>query len=209
MRTRYLSLGLVLCAVALAGCGSGGGSASDTTLGPLGSTQYKTIPTTSTTVTGGAAGSTPPTLGAGAANGYTVVAGDYLYGIAKKLSCSADKLVNENGWPDGLNHPLSPGDTLTIPPGCSSTGATATGTTTTVAGAGVTVSGGNSTATTTSGSTIAAGATYTVKNGDTLVGIANQFGTTAQSIVAANGWSDGLRHVIYAGLKIKLPAKTG
>src|SRR5690349_18309951 len=110
MRTRSLSLGLVFCAVALVGCGSGGGSASDTTLGPLGSTQYKTIPTTSTTVTGGTAASTPPTLGAGggAANTYTIVAGDYLYGIAKKLNCTADKLVSENGWPDGLNHPLNP-----------------------------------------------------------------------------------------------------
>jgi|SoiMetStandDraft_5_1073268.scaffolds.fasta_scaffold229698_1 LysM repeat protein len=205
MRTRSLSLGLVFCAVALVGCGSGGGSSSDTTLGPLGSTQYKTIPTTSTTVTGGSAVSTPPTLGSGGANTYTVVAGDYLYGIAKKLNCTADKLVNENAWADGLNHPLSPGDTLTVPPDCSGGGATTTQTT--QAGSGVTVSGGNSTGTTT-GSTIKAGATYTVKNGDTLVGIANQFGTTAQRIVAANGWSDGLNHVIYAGLKIKLPAKT-
>jgi LysM repeat protein len=206
MRTRSLSLGLVFCAVALAGCGSGGNSSSDTTLGPLGSTQYKTIPTTSTTVTGGSAASTPPTLPTGGAATYTIVAGDYLYGIAKKLNCTADKLVNENAWPDGLNHPLNPGDTLSIPPGCSGAGATTTQTT--QAGSGVTVSGGNSTGTTT-GKTIAAGASYTVKSGDTLVGIAKQFGTTAQSIVAANGWSDGLSHVIYPGLKIKLPAKTG
>jgi LysM repeat protein len=52
-----------------------------------------------------------------------------------------------------------------------------------------------------------ASGTYTVKAGDYLVAIARRVGTTADAIVAANGWDDGLQHTIYPGDQIKLPAK--
>lgn len=47
---------------------------------------------------------------------------------------------------------------------------------------------------------------YVVKNGDVLVNIARAYGTTADAIAQLNGWSDGINHVIYEGLTIKVPS---
>jgi len=50
---------------------------------------------------------------------------------------------------------------------------------------------------------------YTVQAGDYLAGIAAKSGTTVDEIVAANGWDDGVAHMISLGDKIRLPAKPG
>lgn len=51
-------------------------------------------------------------------------------------------------------------------------------------------------------------ADYVVKDGDVLVNIARTFGTTAEFIAQLNGWTDGIDHVIYQGLTIKVPSNS-
>lgn len=51
-------------------------------------------------------------------------------------------------------------------------------------------------------------ADYVVKDGDVLVNIARAFGTTAEFIAQLNGWTDGIEHVIYQGLTIKVPSSS-
>lgn len=52
---------------------------------------------------------------------YTIVAGDTLSGIALSAGVTIDALVAANGWPDGPNHLLLPGDVISLPPGSSAT----------------------------------------------------------------------------------------
>jgi LysM repeat protein len=148
---------------------------------------------TSTTVAGGSSGATT-------AQGktYTVVAGDFLSSIARKLGTTMQKIVDANGWTDGTAHGLFPGNVIKIPDDAKTP--TDTSTTTTVAGA----SGATST-------TLAAGTagTYTIQAGDYLSAIATKTGTTVQGIVDVNGWTDGSNHLLIPGQQIKLPAKAG
>ena len=46
---------------------------------------------------------------------YTVVVGDYLFDIAQRFCTTADFVAEYNGWPEGVNHPLNPGDLVKIP----------------------------------------------------------------------------------------------
>ena len=46
-------------------------------------------------------------------------------------------------------------------------------------------------------------------DGDTLSRIAGRNGTTVKALIAVNGWTDGISHLIYKGLKINLPVKSG
>lgn len=46
---------------------------------------------------------------------YVVVAGDSLYAIADRHDVTVEELVAANGWTDGLEHLLLPGDTIGLP----------------------------------------------------------------------------------------------
>ena len=46
---------------------------------------------------------------------YTVVAGDYLSGIAKKVGTTVAAIVAANGWTDGDQHAIFPGQTIKLP----------------------------------------------------------------------------------------------
>jgi LysM repeat protein len=59
--------------------------------------------------------SPPSTVDTSAGGSYTVVANDYLGGIAEKVNSTIDAIVEANGWADGANHPLYPGDVIKIP----------------------------------------------------------------------------------------------
>lgn len=59
---------------------------------------------------------------------------------------------------------------------------------------------------TTSNANVSTATTYTVKNGDTLSGIANKFGTTYQKLAEINGIADPNK--IYAGQVIKINVST-
>jgi len=50
---------------------------------------------------------------------YTVQAGDSLYRIANSFCTTAADVVALNQWPEGVSHPIYPGDVILIPaPGC-------------------------------------------------------------------------------------------
>ncbi len=49
--------------------------------------------------------------------GYTVVAGDTLSAIADRAGVSLSDLVDANGWPDGSDHLILPGDVIALPQG--------------------------------------------------------------------------------------------
>ncbi len=52
--------------------------------------------------------------------GYTIEAGDTLSGIADRAGVSVADIVTANGWPDGSDHLILPGDVIKLPPGSSS-----------------------------------------------------------------------------------------
>jgi LysM repeat protein len=224
MRSTFCAAGLgALAVLALASCSSEGGTgASTATTIKISAPEFVTIPpiTDATTTTAAAAPGDPgATVGTVAtAQDYTVVANDAVFVIAAKHclagQAGADSIAAFNEWSDGVNHSLNPGDVIKIPPGACVNGGSLTAETNPPASVatGDTVAGGtteSSTAASTETSTdSSAGGTYTVKDGDTLSGIASKVGTTAEAIRVANGW-DNVNHLIYAGLKIKLPAKSG
>lgn len=59
----------------------------------------------------------PTTTVLGEESVYTVVFGDYLFDIAKRFCTTAETVAEYNGWPEGVEHPLNPGDMVLIPPG--------------------------------------------------------------------------------------------
>ena len=122
----------VLVATSLAGATTTAGTAT-TVAGGAG---------TATTAAAGGASTAPGTTTAGKGQ-YTVVAGDSLFAIAKKFCISIDLLPTENGWTDGINHIIHPGDVIVIPEGACSVSTAAPSTTkaaatTTAAGAATT-----------------------------------------------------------------------
>jgi LysM repeat protein len=58
-------------------------------------------------------------LGSGPSAGasYTIRSGDYLSGIADEAGVSLGELVAVNGWPEGADHPIFPGDVIRLPAG--------------------------------------------------------------------------------------------
>lgn len=113
---------------------------------------------------------------------YTVAKGDTLAKIAKKNGVTLKALQAAN--PGVVPTKLKVGQKLTIPAG---------GKTSADAAAPSVAAGGDT-----------AGATYTVKSGDTLTKIAKKNGTTAKAIQAANGLTTTK---IKVGQKLKIPSK--
>ncbi len=189
-------------------CGSSGGTnASPVTTIKMSAPDYITaVPILTSTVPSTTQVGQPgdPTVTVAGEQLYTVLAGDILVRIGKRYGVSAQAIADYNAWADGVAHLIYPGLKIKIPPGATTPAAGGT-------------SGGTTTATTAPGSTpaqttttvdVSAGGTYVVADGDTLSRIATKNGTTVAAIVAVNGWADA-NHLIYKGLKIKLPAKTG
>lgn len=61
---------------------------------------------------------------------YSVVRGDSLYRIADQFCTTAPEIAAANKWPDGMDHVIYPGDTISVPgPGCPVESTTAPSTT--------------------------------------------------------------------------------
>jgi LysM repeat protein len=201
MRLRTATFGTVLLlSLAACGGGSGGENAGDavpTTSSPLGTTTFRTIPASTTSVSPDQAVAPDPAIGAGELL-YEVQAGDYPGIIDKRYGCKWQEVAAYNDiQPD--NFKLYPGDSYKLPPACS--GAPAPEVTSANPPAGSTAETPTATE-----APAAGGSEYEVEAGDTIYGIASKFGTTPSKLVAANGWSDGIDHLIVPGQKIKLPA---
>ena len=154
-----------------------------------------------TTVSAAASAAATTTTSVTGAKSYTILASDTMYSIARRCAQTADALATFNGWSDGANHLIHPGDVIELPctPSPSSSGSATTAT------AATTVKGSSGATSTTVA--VVAGGTYTIVAGDYLAGIAAKVGTTIDAIVQVNGWADR-SHAIYPGDVIKLPAKT-
>jgi LysM repeat protein len=50
---------------------------------------------------------------------YTIAAGDYLVAIASAAGVSVDDIVSANGWADGADHLIRPGDVILLPSGAT------------------------------------------------------------------------------------------
>jgi LysM repeat protein len=113
---------------------------------------------------------------------YVVQAGDTLFGIAGRFDVSMDAIMQANGLSDP-NY-IYEGQELIIP-GLMATAATS-------------ASASTATATATG-----SGQSYTVQSGDTLSGIAGQFGKSWEELASANGLSDP--HALSVGQELKIP----
>jgi len=67
-----------------------------------------------TTTTGDTSSGTTTTV-ASPGGTYTVQAGDFLSGIAAKTGTTVDAIVKANGWTDGANHVIFPGQVIKMP----------------------------------------------------------------------------------------------
>ena len=184
-----------------AGAVTTGGAA--TTVPPGGAAATGATTTVSAAAAAAASAADTTTTSVTGAKSYTILASDTMYSIARRCAQTADALATFNGWSDGANHLIHPGDVIELPctPSPSSSGSATTATTTTT----TTVKGSSGATSTTVA--VVAGGTYTIVAGDYLAGIAAKVGTTIDAIVQVNGWADR-SHAIYPGDVIKLPAKT-
>lgn len=64
---------------------------------------------------------------------YIVVKGDTLSAVARAAGTTLTALVSANGWADGANHPIFPGDRIVLPAGANTPTTTGATTSTTVA----------------------------------------------------------------------------
>ncbi len=137
--------------------------------------QVIVIPSASGTVSPSSPSSTTPVPPKSGATTYTVQRGDWFYGIARKFGVSAEALRAAN--PGVSSDVVHPGQVLNIP-------------------------GGGQPAATPVPSK-GPGATYTVKQGDTLFSIAVKFGKTAYEIQIANHLPS--ENSIYPGQTLIIP----
>lgn len=102
-------------AVLITACGDGDDETANTPLVAIDETSYvvKEPATTTTTIApdDATAGDISPVE-----QMYTVVAGDAVSLIASRYGITMEELANYNEWPEGIMHPINPGDEVLIPP---------------------------------------------------------------------------------------------
>jgi LysM repeat protein len=137
---------------------------------------------------------------------YTVKGGDSVYGIAQQFGIAPDVLANYNVWPEGINHFLTVGAEIKIPPGSRIPGVEPAADAGTATGAGsVPVTDATTTASGTLKTGEACPAKYTIQAGDTVRGrVATKFGITYQEMDAANSNTPGYASFI-PGTEIVIP----
>lgn len=99
---RRIGLTLTVCLLGLAACkGDEGAERIAAAAGAV----------TVATLSGGEAGNGTPAI----TQPYTVVSGDSLWAISQQYCTTVGALVAANGWSDGEQHPLYPGDVVLVP----------------------------------------------------------------------------------------------
>ncbi len=159
-----------------AGCGDSSGDGAGSVLTPIQPSSYVTIEPATTTST-----STIPVDPTGSISPveqtYTVVTGDSLSKIAERFDITTEALINYNGWPEGTNHLLLPGDVVLIPPN------------TPVLGAGSPEPSDPGPGTPDEPDE-ATGCTHTISAGENPTKVASKYGLTYDQLQAANPFMD-------------------
>lgn len=189
----------VAAVVLLAACGSDEGSTTTTTIN-IPATNFVTIPPVVTEPPGPT--TIPETIDV--EQEYTIVQGDYPFGVAGKFGITLEELVEFNGWASYNDFPF-PGTVIRIPPGARNPEASAQAAAPPVNDPGLltvppdpTIAGGQDN----SGE-----GTYLIQSGDFPLKIAEKFDVTLEALAAANGWEDLQRDFPFPGTVIKIPAK--
>ena len=71
--------------------------------------------TGSSTLAVGGQTTQPGQSGSGVTTSYTVAKGDSLWAISKHHCTTAPAIAKANGWSDGIDHPIFPGDVISVP----------------------------------------------------------------------------------------------
>ena len=189
----------VLASAALFSACGDSSAATSTTAVNLSSTAFQTLPTTPSTI---AVETTTPGVGSVSTveQSYTVVAGDYLVGIATRFGLTAEAIALANSWADGIAHSLFPGDVIIIPSG----GIVPAPTTTAVPGAATTVAPENTTTTVTPNANGCTPGTHEIVAGDLPGTVAAKYDVTVAQLDEANVNTKGYTNFI-VGVKIVIP----
>ena len=190
----------------LTGCG-GDAEGARTTIAEVQTTSYVVQdPVTTTTTTTLA----PTPDGGGQVDPneqtYTVQSGDSVYKIATSFGIAPDVLANYNSWPEGINHFLSVGDIIKIPPGSEVPGTDTDDTGDAGSGDASSVDtepegGADTTAPTAEG----VGCEHTVVAGDNPSVLARQYEVTLDELAAVNASNSAYGH-FQLGSTIHIPA---
>ena len=140
-----------------------------------------------------AAPSTKPSKSTTATKNYKVKAGDGLIALARQFNVSTETLASLNNI--GTTDSLYVGQTLKVPASVDFTPVSSTPTNTTPTAKNTTKASSSSSVPTTN---------YKVKSGDTLIGIANSVGVSAEDIAAVNSNFDAKAR-LQRGQTIKVP----
>ncbi|MBW7885360.1 MAG: LysM peptidoglycan-binding domain-containing protein [Caldilineaceae bacterium] len=141
-------------------------------------TSSLTLPTPTPTISE----PTPAPTATPAPQTYTVRAGDTLFEIALANDLDLDELLAANNLSSDDVYTIQPGDELIIPDPNAAPPPTATSTATPVLGQ-----------------------TYTVRPGDTLMGIAQRFGISTQALMDANGLTISQARTLRSGQELIIP----
>lgn len=202
-------------ALVLSSCGSGESGATSSTVDlNSASTAFVVRPPATTVPIDTAAAGDPDAVVEGTQD-YTVVFGDYWYGLVERFAVSIDDLLAVNEWTD-INTFPNPGDVILIPPGAKSVAAVGTGTTDPAAATGDTATDDTSTDDTSvaapaetipdAGDNCAPGS-YTIVADDFEGKVASKFDVTVDALRTANAATSGYSS-FYVGLEIVIPAKS-
>ena len=169
----------------LSACGEGSIAAATTVLN-LGAPAYPTLAVTQSTLP--ASTTIPPLPGQRTGQQtYVVQYGDQLPMIANIYSVPVDAIAVANGWVEGSEHLIYPGDVITIPAG----GIVPYPTTTVIATAPPTTEP-------------CIREKYTIAVGDSPTRVANRFGVTLQQLGAVNLHTSGYKNFV-VGVEINIP----
>ncbi len=192
-------------AIVLSSCGSAENAATQSTVDlNAASTAFVVRPPATTVPIDPAAAADPDAIVEGTQD-YTVVFGDYWYGLVARFDVTIDDLLAVNEWTD-INKFPNPGDVILIPPGGRSVAAVETAATDTGAEADPATEAAPTETIPDAGDNCVPGK-YTIVADDFEGKVAGKFDVTVEALRAENVNTAGYS-AFFPGLEIVIPAKS-
>jgi LysM repeat protein len=189
-------------ALSISGCGEDA-TGSRTTLAEVQASSYVVRdPVTTTTTTTIATSSGVPGETVPGEQSHTVQSGDSVYKIANQYGIEPTVLANYNSWPEGINHFLSVGDIIKVPPGAQ---VPDSGDTDTSDGTDASVTETEPDTDDTTAAPAGIGCEHTVVAGDNPSRLAEQYEVTLDELDAVNADNPAYGH-FQLGSQIHIPA---